>query len=221
MGMLRLLGRGLLAVAVTVPLVACDSARIADPPVDEDISITGSSPAMEGTDPEEPRSGGDDGVSITLPGLPVGLADYDTSQEPHCVSVFWTGPPSIPPGVSVVVTKVGLIPETDVFEVDGSSCGEKPECAESFTFTSEPTSTSEPMSCSVSVRAVASNGQEARLKLWGDPRCPSEHAQWCRDLAASSGQTIPLTQPASPSTSEESSSQPPLSDESETPTTTS
>lgn len=188
MKVLRVLRCGLLAAAMTLPLVACDSQETADSP--PEVTSTGS-PATEGTGPEEPGKPVD-GVSVSLPGVPVGGDADDDSQVQQCVTASWLGDEDIPEGVFVVVTGVRVVP-ADVFDIDGSSCGGIVGCTESFAFTAEQDS------CSVSITATATEEREADLLLSGKARCVDRYAQRCKDLAANSTEkTIALTQPYEP-----------------------
>jgi hypothetical protein len=198
--------RGLLAVAATVLLVACDGERAADPPADDDVSITDTSPATEETGPEEPRPE-DEGVSLELPGLPVGGSDGPA--ERICATPSLLG--DLPDGVSIEVTGVGFT-QPGVFEQDGSSCGETKGCDESFVF---PTDGS---SCSVPVKAVASNGDTTGLTLSGVVRCAREDAGRCEDFVGetAAGQ-FQLTQ----SSGDDNEEQPPPEEGDTTTTTTS
>ena len=60
--------------ALTLPLVACDSQRTAEPP--PEVTTTTDSPAVEGTGPDA------GGYSVDLPGLPVGGLEAITLSPP-------------------------------------------------------------------------------------------------------------------------------------------
>lgn len=199
---------GFLTVAVVLSLTACGKRQVADPPADiettqamETMSDT-ELPTVESSGLETPRTG-DDKVAVSLPGLPVGLVDdVDDSQVEQCVVVAWLGTAPVPDGVSVAVTGVHFDP-TGVFEEVGG-CGGADECTEPFAFTSAGES------CSVLVRALASDGDSTRLLLSGSALCVSQEVRKCRDVAAtSSGQSISLSQPyEEPSEEETSPSEP-------------
>jgi hypothetical protein len=196
MKIFRLVRCGLLAAAVTLPLVACDSQQAAEPP--PEVTTT-DSPAAEGTGPEEPGPDAN-GYSVDLPGLPVGGGTGGDTGVEQCATASWIGDP-IPEGVSVVVRDVRVEPE-EAFDIIGSSCGE-PDGCESFTFTAQPGK------CSVPVRAKGTNGN-ASLLLFGEPVCADGNARRCDEFAASlTGAAIPLTQPEGPTSTTTSPSEEP------------
>jgi hypothetical protein len=178
---------GLLAAALTVSLAACGSEDTGDPSPDPDITETNSSPETEGTGPEPPRPP-DDGASVSFPDLPAGKDNNnnDDSQEQQCVTIEWLGQDDVPDGVSVQVKSVRITP-AGVFEISGSSCDKVQGCTDSFAFTSADES------CSVSIKATATNGTPAYMRLAG--RCVSKNVQQCDELLADDGSPISLFQP--------------------------
>jgi hypothetical protein len=187
----RLVRCGLLAVAL--PLVACDAQQPTEPP--PEVTST-DSPSMEGTGPDEPGAEVD-GVSVSLPGVPVGGRPDDRSRMRQCVTASWLGDDPVPEGVSVVVTGIRIVPG-DVFDIAGSSCGGIVGCTESFAFTADGES------CSVPVEARAADEQPADLFMSGQARCAERDAQRCHDLPANVPEkSIDLTQPGAAATNEE------------------
>jgi hypothetical protein len=191
MKVFRLIRCGLLAAAL--PLVACDAQQPAEPP--PEVTSTGS-PSMEGTGPDAPGAKVD-GVSVSLPGVPVGGDADDESKMRQCVTASWLGGDPVPEGVSVVVTGIRIVPG-GVFDIAGSSCGGIAGCAESFAFTADGES------CSVPVEARAAVEQPADLFMSGQARCAGRDAQRCNDLPANVPEkSIDLTQPRGDETNEE------------------
>jgi hypothetical protein len=182
---LRLVRCGLLTAAMALPLAACDSQRSAEPP--PEVTTT-DSPAMEGTGPDKPGAEVD-GVSVDLPGVPVGGGADDESRMRQCVTASWLGGDPVPEGVSVVVTDMWIEPG-DVFDITGSSCGGIVGCTESFAFTSDGGT------CSVPVEASAADVRSADLFMSGEAHCADEDARRCDDLPANVPEkSIDLTQP--------------------------
>jgi len=199
--MSRWVRHGLLAVALTVSLAACDAPGDSNPATDTENTETGGSPEVEGTGPEPPGPT-DDGKSVSYPNLPAGEdddSDYDSSQLRQCMTVAWLGRTDVPAGVSVQVKAVRITPP-GVFDLTGSKCGGVRACADSFAFTSADES------CSVSITATAANDTTAYLRLTG--HCVPQDAQQCDELLADDGSPIELNQPE-PQTSDESQEDPP------------
>lgn len=198
MRIFRLVRCGLLTVAMALPIVACDSQPSADPP--PEVTTT-DSPAMEGTGPDEPGTEVD-GVSVSLPGVPVGGGADDESRMRQCVTASWLGGDPVPEGVSVVVTDVRIVPD-DVFDIAGSSCGGIVGCTESFAFTSDGGL------CSVPVEARAADVRSADLFMSGKARCADRDAQRCNDLPANIPEkSIDLTQPRDSDAGEDDGEEP-------------
>lgn len=205
---------GLLVITAGLALTACVSRDAAGPDESETVETT-TSPATEETGPETPLT--EDGeVSVSLPGLPVGGGADDDSQVRQCVTVSWLGDEDVPGGVAVVVSGVSVDP-SGVFEVDGSSCGGLRGCVESFAFTAADEQ------CSVPVRALGTDGDEAQLRLSGSARCADKRR--CEEFAATvSGDSIGLTQPfedPEPTTDESPTDEPTTEEPTDEPTQTS
>ena len=189
--MSRIARVGLVAAALTISITACGTKESGNPAPDSESAGPGSgptdtsSPKVEGTGPEQPRPP-DKGTSVSFPDLPAGRDHYDDSRLQQCVTVKWLGRKDIPAGVSVQVKAVRITPER-VFDINGTRCDGVRGCTESFTFTSADES------CSVSIKATATNGTNAYLRLTG--RCVSRNAQQCDELLADDGSPITLRQP--------------------------
>lgn len=186
----RVVGYGFLAVALTVPLAACDTSDAGSPSAEVDDTGTGGSPEVEGTGPENPRSP-DGGKSVSYPDLPVGR----DSQTDRCLTVQWLGHTDVPDGVSVQVKGVRFEPG-GVFEQHGRGCDGAGACTGSFAFTSAGNS------CSVGLVATAKEGKTGYLVLTGV--CVPRGRPQCRELLAQGGKRIELTQPTDERSDEES-----------------
>jgi hypothetical protein len=198
MNIVRLVRCGLLTTAMALPLVACDSSKPAEPP--PEVTSTGS-PAMEGTGADEPGAEVD-GVSVSLPGVPVGGRADDESKMRQCVTASWLGGDPVPEGVSVEVTGIRIVPD-DVFDIVGSRCGGIVGCTESFTFTADGEL------CSVLVEARAADVRSADLFMSGKAHCADRDEQRCEDLPGNIPEkSIDLTQPGGDEGDEETGEMP-------------
>jgi hypothetical protein len=177
----RLVGCGFLAVALTVPLAACDTSDAGNPAAEADDTGTGGSPGIESSGPEDPRSP-DDRPVVSYPDLPVG----ENTQQEQCLTVQWLGRTDVPDGVSVQVKGVRIDPGV-VFEQPGRGCDGVQACTGSFAFTSADNS------CSVALVATGKKGKREYLKVAG--RCVPRDREQCGELLAEGGSSIPLNQP--------------------------
>lgn len=122
----------------------------------------------EETDPDEP--------AVAVPTLPIGGGSYPLDGSPGvvCADVSWLWPsgndPSMPEGVSVVVT--GYEVEPEVFEPTDAAC-DGASCLDGFVFTADSTS------CQVAMLSLVpwtdeQEGEDAVLRLSGEMTCPAE-----------------------------------------------
>jgi|tagenome__1003787_1003787.scaffolds.fasta_scaffold20861105_2 hypothetical protein len=88
------------------------------------------SPQAEGTGPEPPASpqgGGNGGVAISMPGLPIGNNSESGLPDGECVEVIWKGQP--PFGANVVtVTSVAVTSGPFRPVQDATDCQDGPAC---------------------------------------------------------------------------------------------
>ncbi|MEV4596769.1 hypothetical protein AB0K15_05145 [Amycolatopsis sp. NPDC049253] len=159
------------------------------------VETTGSSPSMEGTGPETPRSSEHEG-SVALAGLPVGGGN-DASGAQDCIRVSLLDS-NVPEGARIAVGEVAAGPGDLV--TGGGACGGAPACS-SYTFTAQDNS------CSVAL-SWHRPGDGATLAMKGSYACggePSAYAEFGQKLRTN---TIDLTNPLeateTPTSTEES-----------------
>lgn len=116
---------GAVALAL-VMLAGCSGGvtRTADQPGAEVTGVT--EPTSEDTgSAEDTGTGGAQGVSVELPGLPIGGSQIEFSQPSRqCADVSLTGDP-LPNGVRVQITRFAVPPQ---FSVSSEPCGSAPPC---------------------------------------------------------------------------------------------
>lgn len=124
-------------------------------------------PSTEGTGPEPPQPGGNGGVAISLPSVPIG-GGHDVSDDGlrQCAHAEWKGP-DIPSGVSVSVESISI--KSGGLTESASSCeGGNPSC-DGFDFTQQHLG---PCDVGVAANGQSSDGQPLLL-LTGSVQCPS------------------------------------------------
>ncbi|MER7609156.1 hypothetical protein [Nocardioides sp. NPDC127503] len=120
------------------------------------------------TDPDEPV--------VNVPTLPIGGGSYPLDGTPGvvCADVSWLWPsgddPSVPEGVSIVVTGYEVDPE--VFEPADAAC-DGASCLDGFVFSADSTS------CQVAMLSLVpwtdeQEGEDAVLRLSGEMTCSAE-----------------------------------------------
>lgn len=172
-----------IAVAGLLLLLGCSpgSTSTAEGPGDEATSET--SPVQEETTP--PNNGGDTGdvegegnqeVSVSLPGLPIGGsgAVFSPGAPTQCVDVNWTGP-ALPDGVGLEFTNFVVPPQ---FTVDSSPCSDAPCVGGSYRVTAETGG------CTVSVtwKGEPVDAETSALRADANAFCTSQAA--CAEVKA-------------------------------------
>ncbi|MFJ2755539.1 hypothetical protein ACIO3S_08080 [Nocardioides sp. NPDC087217] len=168
------LNRSLLAVIPCALLLfaACGSSD-----GESEVDVTDASSAETGQgdpDPDDPTD--PDEPVVAVPTLPIGGGSYPLDGSPGvvCADVSWLWPsgdsPSVPEGVSVVVT--GYEVEPEVFEPADAAC-DGASCLDGFVFTADSTS------CQVAMLSLVpwtdeQEGEDAVLRLSGEMTCSAE-----------------------------------------------
>ena len=151
----------------------------------------GTAPPAEPTGLESAGPSGSK-VAVSYATLPVGGSSTTFFQEPACETVNYAG--ALSDGMTVAVATVTFSPP-GVF-VHSGGCGNDPDCAPPFAFTSAA------RSCSVNLHAVTKKSASTKLGLLGTPHCTAAAKASCANL--SGGQEIRLgwapsgASPASP-----------------------
>ena len=168
------LNRSLLAVIPCALLLfaACGSS---DGESEVDVAeATSAETGQENPDPDDPTD--PDEPVVNVPTLPIGGGSYPLDGTPGvvCADVSWLWPsgddPSVPEGVSVVVT--GYEVEPEVFEPADAACGGA-SCLDGFVFTADS------LSCQVAMLSLVpwtdeQEGEDAVLRLSGEMTCQAE-----------------------------------------------
>ncbi|MFK5635527.1 hypothetical protein [Ornithinimicrobium sp. LYQ103] len=124
----------------------------ADPTTEPEVEPQPADPTTEDLEAtEEAQPPQDAGVAVALAGLPVGGFPEVSADDPtlRCVRVNWSGPPDLPAGLNLEVTRFDLAPDGVFQVVDGGCSGQLPGCL------STPGVLDDSAQCDVAVRQVS------------------------------------------------------------------
>lgn len=182
-----------IAVATLLVLTACAGAPTSDVP-DEPGPLVSAPTEVPSTDEgfpeptpedteatEEPQSGAG-GVSVSLPGLPIGGDASVDLNDPtwRCVIVNWTGTADPPPDeVNLTLTELRVEPSSD-YEVTDGGCTNRGPCLDRANVLSGESR------CAVGIRQVAFTGvDEGSLSVTaGSVACSPQDEAICEQFLA-------------------------------------
>ena len=142
------------------------------------------SPREETDGPEQPAAGGETGVSIAVPGLPVGAGGTVDLGGSWCGVFFWGE--SLPAGVELQIT--AAVVETEGATILDQPCQESPPCAGTIISLETPE-----QGCGVTVVPPSPDTDLVLLRLDGVLHC--QDTSTCETLALASGSTAALENP--------------------------
>ncbi|MCA1783882.1 MAG: hypothetical protein LC679_17445 [Intrasporangiaceae bacterium] len=140
-------------------------------------------PAPENTGAiEEPQGGDAGGVSVSLPGLPIGGNASVDPVDPtwRCAIVNWTGTAEPPPHeVNLTLTRLHVQPPSD-YEVTDGGCNDLGPCLDRVNVIGGD------RRCAVGVRQVAfsADGEGALFVTAGSVACSPQDAAICEQFLA-------------------------------------